>query len=59
MIIVMHMRKIINVRIDEMVWDRFKRKCSRDGIYASEWIRNAIYGYLGISKAGGASDAEA
>jgi predicted DNA binding CopG/RHH family protein len=55
----MRMRKIINVRIDERVWERFKRKCSRDGIYASEWIRNAIYGYLGISKAGGASDAEA
>jgi predicted DNA binding CopG/RHH family protein len=53
------MRKIINVRIDEKVWDRFKRKCSKEGIYASEWIRNAIYGYLGISKAGGALDAEA
>ncbi len=32
---------------------------AKEGIYASEWIRNAIYGYLGISKAGGALDAEA
>jgi predicted DNA binding CopG/RHH family protein len=59
LIVVTRMRKIINVRIDEKVWDRFKRKCSKEGIYASEWIRNAIYGYLGISKAGGALDAEA